>query len=124
MKLRERYGARLPLSEPIISPASIFSSPELVTVVSQRAFSSFAMSTLTLTLDDDLLARAEAYAQRTGTDLSALVAEALRPIVEKTSVAAEPLPPELAALYGCISLPPGYDYKEELADAILDRKRA
>jgi hypothetical protein len=32
-KLRERYGAQLPLSEPVISPASIFSSSELVTVV-------------------------------------------------------------------------------------------
>lgn len=32
-KLRERYGAQLQLSEPVISPASIFSSPELVTVV-------------------------------------------------------------------------------------------
>jgi hypothetical protein len=32
-KLRERYGDRLPLSEPVISPASIFNSPELVTVV-------------------------------------------------------------------------------------------
>ncbi len=32
-KLRERYGARLPLTEPVISPASIFNSPELVTVV-------------------------------------------------------------------------------------------
>jgi hypothetical protein len=34
-KLRERYGDHLPLSEPVISPASIFSSPELVTVVSR-----------------------------------------------------------------------------------------
>jgi len=34
-KLRERYGAHLPLAEPVISPASIFSSPELVTVVSR-----------------------------------------------------------------------------------------
>ncbi len=34
-KLRERYGARLPLSEPVISPASIFRSPALVTVVSR-----------------------------------------------------------------------------------------
>ncbi|MGI4885176.1 MAG: YiiX family permuted papain-like enzyme [Janthinobacterium lividum] len=31
-KLRERYGNRLPLDEPVISPASIFNSPELVTV--------------------------------------------------------------------------------------------
>jgi hypothetical protein len=34
-KLRERYGNHLPLSEPVISPASIFNSPELVTVVSR-----------------------------------------------------------------------------------------
>ncbi len=34
-KLRERYGNRLPLSEPVISPASIFNSAELVTVVSR-----------------------------------------------------------------------------------------
>jgi len=34
-KLRERYGDRLPLDEPVISPASVFASKELVTVVSR-----------------------------------------------------------------------------------------
>ncbi len=34
-KLRERYGDKLPLDEPVISPASVFSSAELVTVVSR-----------------------------------------------------------------------------------------
>lgn len=34
-RLRERYGAQLPLSEPVISPASIFRSPALVTVASR-----------------------------------------------------------------------------------------
>lgn len=34
-KLRERYGDKLPLNEPVISPASIFGSPELVTVLSR-----------------------------------------------------------------------------------------
>ncbi|MDQ2769246.1 MAG: YiiX family permuted papain-like enzyme [Bacteroidota bacterium] len=34
-KLRERYGAKLPLTETVISPVSIFNSPELVTVISQ-----------------------------------------------------------------------------------------
>ena len=79
------------------------------------------MSTLTLTLDDDLLAQAEAYARRTGVDLSTLVASALQPIVRTAAVKDEALPPELAVLYGCISLPPGFDYKEHLADAINDR---
>ncbi|MDO7852558.1 YiiX family permuted papain-like enzyme [Hymenobacter convexus] len=34
-KLRERYGNDLPLSETVISPASIFNSPELVTVLNR-----------------------------------------------------------------------------------------
>lgn len=34
-KLRERYGNKLPLSETVISPVSIFNSPELVSVVSR-----------------------------------------------------------------------------------------
>ena len=32
-KLKERYGNQLPLSETVISPVSIFNSPELVTVL-------------------------------------------------------------------------------------------
>lgn len=32
-KLRERYGSKLPLDEPVISPARMFDSPELQTVV-------------------------------------------------------------------------------------------
>ena len=32
-KLKERYGNQLPLSETVISPVSIFDSPELVTVL-------------------------------------------------------------------------------------------
>ena len=32
-KLRERYGNRVPLNEPVISPASLFNSPELLTVL-------------------------------------------------------------------------------------------
>ena len=34
-KLQERYGNRLPLTETVISPVSIFRSPELVTVLSR-----------------------------------------------------------------------------------------
>lgn len=34
-KLRERYGSRLPLTETVISPVSIFNSPKLVTVLSR-----------------------------------------------------------------------------------------
>ena len=81
------------------------------------------MSTLTLTLDDDLAAQAQEYAQRTGTDLSVLVAGLLRPIIIKAATDSKPLPPELAALYGCISLPPGYNYKEYLGEIFNDESR-
>jgi hypothetical protein len=80
------------------------------------------MPTLTLTLDDDLLAKAEAYAQRTGTDLSALVTTALRPIVAAERVR-RPLSPEITALLGCITLPPDFNYQEYLGDAINERER-
>jgi hypothetical protein len=80
------------------------------------------MSTLTLTFDDDFVAQAEAYAQRTGTDLAALFANAVRPIITKSTAESKPLPPELAALYGCISLPAGYDYKEHLGEVFNDQR--
>ena len=32
-KLAERYGSRIPLDEPVISPAAMFDSDELVEVV-------------------------------------------------------------------------------------------
>ena len=81
------------------------------------------MSTLTFTLDDDLARQAQEYARRTGTELSALVAELLRPVVAQSASDSEPLPPELAALYGCISLPPGYNYKEHLGAVFNDESR-
>lgn len=81
------------------------------------------MSTLTLSLDDDLVAQAEAYAQRTGVDVSTLVANALRPIVAENRTR-RPLSPEVEELLGCITLPDNYDYKEHLADAITDRKHS
>ena len=74
------------------------------------------MSTLTLTFDDDFLAQAQAYAQRTGTDLAMLVAELLRPIIAPVRKR-RPFSPQVAALAGCISLPPDFDYKTSRGDA-------
>ena len=79
------------------------------------------MSILTLTLDDDLLAQAEAYAQRTGTDLSGLVAELLRPVVAAPVRQRRPLSADVEALSGCISLPPDFDLREFMAQAVNER---
>ena len=76
------------------------------------------MSTLTFTLDDDLVQQAREYARRTGTDLSVLIAELLRPVVAAPARKRRTLSPEVAALSGCISLPADFDYKTELGEAL------
>lgn len=78
------------------------------------------MSTLTLTLDDELANQAQEYTRRTGTDLSALVAELLRPVVAPVR-RRRPLSPEVEALSGCISLPLDFDYKTALGDALQEK---
>jgi len=79
------------------------------------------MSTLTLTFDDDFVAQARAYAQRTGTDLAVLFRDAVQPIIARTE-GEKNLPPELAALYSCISLPPDFNYKDQLDKVFNDRE--
>ena len=80
------------------------------------------MSTLTLTFDDDLASQAQEYARRTGTDLSVLVAELLRPVVAPARKR-RPLSPEVEALAGCITLPPDFDYKTALGEALAEKYR-
>ena len=78
------------------------------------------MSTLTFTLDDDLAAQAQEYAQRTGTDLSVLVADLLRPVVASARHR-RPISPEVAALAGSLPVPPDFDYKTVLGDALMEK---
>ncbi len=79
------------------------------------------MSTLSLTLDDDLVTQAQEYARRTGTDLSVLVAELLRPVVVSAPPRHRPTAAEVEALAGCISLPPDFDYKATYGDYLWDK---
>jgi|GEM_PF-2391602 len=84
------------------------------------------MSQLTLTLDDDLLQAAQAYAQRHGQELQALVAqllaEAVRPGAGVLSdQPARPLSPRVQRLYGAVSVPVEFDYRKELEEAIQER---
>lgn len=78
------------------------------------------MSTLTFTLDDSLVSQAQDYARRTGTDLSVLIAELLRPVVSPARKR-RPISPQVAALAGCIKLPPDFDCQTTVGEALREK---
>lgn len=78
------------------------------------------MSTLTLTLDDDLLAQAEAYARRTGVDLSELITGFLAEVAHRQQTN-DSKPAAIRRLRGAITLPLGQDYKQALTEALRNR---
>ena len=82
------------------------------------------MSHLTLTLDDQLLQRAQTYARQTGRSLEQYIEALLRqtlPPPEQSGAEAIPASPQVAKLYGAISLPPDFDYKEEVTAALREK---
>ncbi len=80
------------------------------------------MSQLTLTLDDDLLVAAQAFAQRNGKQLDTLVAEWLQTVAQPTQPpTSQPLSPRIQRLVGSLKLPPDFDYRTELEAAITER---
>jgi hypothetical protein len=79
------------------------------------------MSTITLTLDDEFIAQAEAYAQRMGIDLATLFTTAMRPIIAQSPRHRRPTSPAVAALAGSLPVPPDFDYKTALGDALMEK---
>jgi len=87
------------------------------------------MSQLTITLDDDLLQAAQAYAHQHGQELDKLVAELLQAAVQPlaqpetgpAALPARPLSPIIQELYGSVKLPDNFDYKTTVEEAILEK---
>lgn len=82
------------------------------------------MSQLTITLDDQLLAAAQAFAQRQGQPLATLVAEWLRATVQPATVPIQASPqfsPRIQRLMGSLKLPADFDYRTALEDALEER---
>lgn len=77
------------------------------------------MSQLTITLDDDLLQAAQAYARQHGQALDALVADLLQAAVRPATAPAatppagltRPLSPRVQRLFGAVRVPDDFDYK-------------
>lgn len=77
-----------------------------------------AMTTkLTLTIEQDVIKVAKAYAQQKGRSLSELIESYLKTLTAKTS-AEEDLSPKVKKLMGSVKLPKDFDYKKTLAEEL------
>ncbi len=81
------------------------------------------MSTkLTLTLEDEVIAKAKKYAADRGESLSKLVESYFRLLTSKQSKTfEETLHPDVRALYGCLEMTHGSDWKSELTQTLEEK---
>ena len=75
---------------------------------------------LTLTLNQEVIDSAKAYAKRNGKSLSAIVENYLRSL-DRESEKKEALAPEVKRLLGSVKLSKDFDYKKHLQAAILNK---
>lgn len=80
----------------------------------------YAMSQLTITLDDNLLQAAQEYAQRQGQELDAWVAQVVAAAVQPAAAPARPLSPRIQRLFGAVQVPADFDYKKILDEAVRE----
>lgn len=82
------------------------------------------MSTkLTLTLNQQVIESAKAYAKRNGKSVSSIVESYLRSL-EQTEEKKQALSPEVKRLLGSVKLSKDFDYKKELQEAILKKHKS
>jgi hypothetical protein len=76
---------------------------------------------LTLSIDKEVARRAKVYAKNKGRSLSDLVENYLKLLTKNTSVEDTEYTPRVKSLLGSVTLPNGFDYKKELADALTKK---
>ncbi len=76
---------------------------------------------LTLNIDIDIARKAKVYAKKEGRSLSDLVENYLKLLTKNSSIENSEYTPRVKALLGSVSLPKDFDYKKELADAIVKK---
>jgi hypothetical protein len=76
---------------------------------------------LTLNIDKDVARKAKIYARKEGRSLSDLVENYLKLITKKSAIEDSEYSPRVQALLGSVTLPLDFDYKTELADALVKK---
>lgn len=75
---------------------------------------------LTLTIEDSVIDSAKKYARQKGKSLSDIVENYLKSVSTQDQNIPE-LSPKVIKLMGAVSLPEDFDYKKELAEALVKR---
>jgi hypothetical protein len=75
---------------------------------------------LTLTIEESVIDSAKAYARDQGRSLSDVVENYLKILAAKSPME-DALSPKVLQLRGSIKLPPNFDYKSELGNAIAEK---
>jgi hypothetical protein len=76
---------------------------------------------LTLNIDRDVAHRAKVYAKEEGRSLSDLVENYLKLLTKNSPIEDSEFSPRVKALLGSVTLPKDFDYKSELADALVKK---
>jgi hypothetical protein len=76
---------------------------------------------LTLSVDQEVIKKAKQFARDRGRSLSSLVEDYLKLVTGPPQKPVSEMSPLVKSLYGCISVPPDFDDKEELKKAIYKK---
>jgi hypothetical protein len=76
---------------------------------------------LTLNIDRDVARKAKVYAKKEGRSLSDLVENYLKLLTKNSPIEDSEYSPRVKALLGSVTLPKDFDYKRELADALVKK---
>jgi len=76
---------------------------------------------LTLNIDKDVARKAKVYAKKEGRSLSYLVENYLKLLTKNSAIEDSEYSPRVKALLGSVTLPKDFDYKKELADALVKK---
>jgi hypothetical protein len=76
---------------------------------------------LTLNIDKDVARKAKVYARNKGRSLSDLVENYLKLLTKNSAIEDSDYSPRVKALLGSVSLPKDFEYKKEIADALVNK---
>ena len=76
---------------------------------------------LTLNIDKDIAHRAKVYAKKEGRSLTELVENYKKLLTKNSPIEDSEYSPRVKALLGSVTLPKDFDYKREMADALVKK---